>query len=526
MGVNLRFDNYSVQRGPVFRMGGPLVLNTSPKHMVPFFQLGGSGTEQLYIANDNGTVTSWAFGGIGLPSVEADVTLPGWSPASWPKAYTHTTINGVVYLNRSDRVPWFVATTGSVMGAFTAGNCGWDPTWRCEALRSTSGALVAINVTKGGTSYPTMVKTSDFMVFGSLPGSWTGTPSNSATENILPTLSEPLVDGWNLRDRMVLYSAHETWLMEPTLDNQVFSYRRIFQDAGVISQNCVWEWANKHYVFGNDDIWTHDGFQKESIATARVKSFIYNYLVRDQSSQFFVYQNTNLTEICFCYLSTDPFVAFPVGGTYGFNGCNRAAVYNYIQDTWYFYDLPYVTSAGLGLAADTTTWSDLSSTAWSSISYAWYTMVGSSTLATLTTGYPQASKSLTASVRSFENVNSPFVSGNVDITANGPCYGENLYVDLDQISPEIRGYKVVNSVYPIASFDANAAPMTFYFGAADYSNSPPPVYQGPMTFDGGSNYKLDFMTSGRFISFKILYSDYRDFDLSGFDFNLVVTGKR
>ncbi len=491
--------------------------------MMPFRQLTATGIAKLYIANDNGTVIEWAFGGIGLPSIETDRTIPAYIPSSWDRPYTHTIINDIVYLNRADRVPWYVATDGTTMAELPV----WDPTWRCESLRSTSGALVAINVTKGAATFPTMVKTSDFMTYGSTPASWTATPSNSATENILPTLSEPLIDGWNLRDRLVLYSAHETWLMEPTLDNQVFSYRRIFQDAGVLNQNCVVDYENKHYVFGYDDLWTHDGFQKKSLASSRVREFIYNYIVRGQSTQCFTFHNPILNEIAFCYLSTDPYCAFPVGGAYGFLGCNRACVYNYNHDTFYFYDLPYIRSVGEGLASVTPTYATMGSTTYATVGLPYFALTSSGTLTHLTCSPAQTvGTTLDPAVRSFEQVSSAFTNGPVDTNANPPIYIENRYVDLDKLSAEIRGYKVISAVYPQAHFDGEAAPITFYFGGSDYSNSPAPVYGTGMTFDGTANYKLDFMTSGRFLSFKMTYPDYRYFQMSGLDLDFVVTGKR
>ena len=49
--------------------------------------------------------------------------------------------------------------------------------------------------------------------------------------------------------------------------NDVFSsFNRVFDKTGLINTNCVVEVEGKHYCFGLDDIYTHDGTSKITIA--------------------------------------------------------------------------------------------------------------------------------------------------------------------------------------------------------------------------------------------------------------------
>lgn len=522
MGVNARFDSNGISRGPVFRTAGTLVSNVNPRYAVSFRQQTDTSLNELLVCNDDGTVTSWEPTGTGA-STETDVTASGWTPSSQvAQAYTSTLINDIVYVNRPDRIPWYMPTQGTQMTPLPV----WDPTWLCASLRSVSGQLVALNVTKAGTSYPTMVKTSAYMTYGSYPPSWTADPSNVASENIIADMPEALIDGCVLRDRMMLYTLNYTWIMEPTYDSNVFSYTRLFTNAGIINQNCAIEVNNAHYVFGNDDIWTHDGFQKSSVANKRVRNFIFQNLIRSQAWQFFVYHNPTVCEVGFCYVSGDAYCAFPVGGNYGYPGCNRSAVYNYRSDTWQFDDLPYVRGTAFGSSSTGVTYAGEGSATYSVLGGAYATQTDSSRLSLVTVGPSVSSPALNAAVRSFEKDSSVFTSGAIDDPATANTIIENQYLDMDQVANEIRGYKVISSVYPNARFEKTGSPLMFSFGSADYANSPPPSFSAPMSYDGNINYKLDYMTAGRYLSVNISYSGTTDFLLSGIDLDLTVTGKR
>lgn len=519
-GSNVRFTNNRIQRGPIFSNVGT-ISNSSPRYALSYKLLNAS--SQFLICNDDGTITNWQVGNVGSSPTETNISVTGYTPSTNTLPFTACLLNDVVYVNRSDRVPWYKTTTGSTFATLPV----WNSTWRCEALRSFQGALVALNVTKSGVQYPTMVKTSDFTTLDSTPGAWVGATTNSATENVLGDLNDPIVDGLALRDRFIIYALNETWVMEYRGDNLVYNYRRLFSNRGAINANCIAEYNNSHFVFGNDDIWTHDGYGNKSIAMGRTRDFIYNNLVRDQRNQFFVTNNPKQGEVMFCYLSTDPYCYFPIGGTIGYPGCNRAAVYNYIYDTWYFYDLPYVTSAAFGVTYSGTQYSELSSVSYDSMSGNFNSFFDGSRLYLMTLGKAVSGSfgSLSSKMRLFEASNVAQGAGIVDTVASAPVYLENKLMDLDEISKELRGYKVVNQMWPEATFATGAPAMSFTWGSSDQPNVQA-VYDHTMTFDGITYTKLDFNAPGKYLSLKMSYSGIQDFSLSGWDLDYQVFGHR
>lgn len=525
MAVNARFEDKRITRGPVFGTAGTLATNTAPRYAISYKQL--AGNTQFLLANLDGTINSWAAGSAGGASTETGVSLAGYTPSTYTEPYTATINNDVVYINRPDRVPWLKTKAAT---AFTALGGGWDATWRCKAFRSVAGVLVAINVTKGATAFPTMVKTSDFTVFDAAPGAWVAATTNSATENILADLQEPLIDGANLRQNMILYSNNETWLMQPRGDSLMFNYSRLFTNAGALSQNCVVEYNQEHYVFGNDDIWAHNGYSKRSIAAGSVRDFIFDNLVRADLSFAFVVHNPRLNEIMFCYPSKDSATVSSGFPYVSAQGCNRAAVYNYRAKTWYFYDLPYITSAALGVPFTGATYNDFSSISYASFpgSYASQDDGSLLTLMTASNGPLVTSHgTIGAAVRSMTLPKEAQASGVYDSAANAGVVIERSYLDMDQFGAHLSGYKVAKTMYPEGRFDPGAAAMTFQFASADYPSSPAPNYDtASMTFDGSANYQLDFRASGRYLSLKATYSGLPNFTLSGFDFAFDVIGRR
>lgn len=520
MATNVRFTNNRIQRGPVFNTVGTL-SNTSPSSCIAYKLLNDS--SQFLVLNKDGTITNWSASNPGTAPTEVNISPAGYTPAVSDLVFTGTILNNVVYVNRSDRVPWYKTTQGSVFAPLP----NWNSEWRCEALRSFQGTLVALNVTKSGIKYPTMVKTSDFSVFDSVPGAWVASTTNSATENILGDLQDPLLDGWPLRDRMILYARNETWSMEYRGDNLVFNYRRLFNNRGVINQNCVSEHNSIHYVFGNEDIWSHDGYTNKSIAMGRVRDFIFNNLVRTEAHRFFVVNNAKQGEVLFCYVSRDEYCRFPIGNNTGYPGCNRAAVYNYVYDTWYFYDLPYVNGAARGITYSGSNYGDMGNLTYDSVGGAYNTYFDGSQLylMTVSTGGTSSLGTSTSKVHVYEAANIVQGVGLLDSFATAPVLIENKLMDMDEISKELRGYKVVNQMWPECSFAVGAPSMTFSWGSSDAPNVAS-TYGTSMTFDGSVYSKLDFNSPGRYLSLRITYDGIQDFSLSGWDLDYQIFGHR
>jgi len=508
MAVNVRFEDGKVTSAPVWRAVAAPLTDTAPRFV--YVANKADSTTSVYIGYYNGLVSDWT------PTSESAVSPTGYTASPAEAQWSGTTLAGVVYMNREDRVPWALKPSDAKFSNVT----GWDAGWRAKLIRAYGSAICAFNITKSGIRYPTMVKTSDIVTNpGSLPLTWDATlTTNNATENLLTEMNGEIVEAQQLGNSLILYSNSETWQMSADGSRNVYSYRKLPFSAGAINTNCAVEVNNRHYVFGADDIWMHDGLSQESIADARVRKFIFRTLNAKKANRFFTSYDPSKRTISFNYVSGDAFVAF------NGNGCNRAAVYHLTSKTWTFDDLPLVFASGYAkVSLATQTWANVTAT-WATVGGSWQDLEDGFKRTSVYVG--ESGNGLTARVyaRDLYGTGSNLTSV-VDTVATRPGLLLRDGMDLDELDAELRGYKVVLAIYPQGRFDPDAMPVSFSFGVTDYPNVPP-VFSAPQTYDALENYKLDFTAAGRFLSMRMDYPDYKTMSLSGLDVDLDILGSR
>lgn len=512
-GLNVRFRNGKISSGPVYRKA--FALGTAdPRFSVAASPL--TGLDLLFTGYLNGKV--YKFNG-----TETDYTLIGYVPSSAEGTWTSTSLANVLYVNRSDRAPWYLrATDATFQNLGTgAGPTNWDSTHVCQLLRTCGGALVALNVTKGATNFPTMIKTSSIPLSGVIPTSWDiSLPNTLATENILAEMKGAITDATPLGAHLVIYGLQESWMMQADQSLQVYNYRKLPFQKGALNANCSVEIDGKHFVFGVDDIWMHDGNTEVSIVDKKNRDFIFGSINLSKKNRCFVLHNPQLKELQFNYISGDRGVYF-LGAP---DGCNRAATLNYADMTWTFDDQPLVfsgTNANLSISmtyATTTATYDTTGGSYLDQEDGFkrtpvYVGVASTpfTLATALYAYDLYGPGST-------------VAFPVDTRATAPRYLERDGIDLDSLEADLRGYKVVSTVWPQGRFGIGAPPLMITMGSSDYFNVAP-VFGAAQAYDGSTNYKLDYNMAGRYLSMRISYAGYVDMSLSGFDLDLKAQGK-
>lgn len=508
MAVNVRFHDGSIERGPIFKTAKTLT-NVSPRFVDA--DSSNTGFSSIIVGSLSGRVTSVQNGN------ETDLSTTGYVDANAEEPFTSCKLGDVYYVNRGDRVPWSLRVSDTIFQPLA----NWDSSWRAKLLRACGGALCAFGITKAGVSFPTMVKTSEFALADTVPSSWDETdPTTNATENILAEMKTPIVDAQNLGESMIIYGLNETWAMQADGSDSIWSYHKLFDNKGAINANCSIEVDKKHYVFGLHDVWMHDGISTKSICDKRVKRFIFNSIDMNRANRCFVSYNPLLNEVYFNYVSADAYTGFSPD-----DGCNRCAAYNISEDTWTFYDLPYVYGMAIANVDTTDTWDSLTNT-WASIGGTWLDEQDSLKRIPVFVGDDNAAAGLTRTLYVFDMVGaSSYSSLPVNITATKSWLLERSGIDLDEVGADLRGYKLLSSIYPQAHLDPDASPLLFTVGSSDYFNQNPSM-AGDQSYDGHSFYKLDYNMAGRWLLIKVHGSDYHYFNLTGFDLDLDVIGER
>ena len=505
---NVRFDEMSVTRSPVFRTIKSS-LGFDPRHVVGIVPTTG-GFSTVVMASDTFEIKEYVNGTV--HSRNGSISLLNSSLES----FTSTTLADVDYLNRVDRVPVYRVAGGTNFADLP----NWDSTWRAESLRAFGDFLLGIGITQGSTSYTQRVRWSNLALANSVPDSWDGSDTTkSAGFNDLVQLGSPLIDGIALGVNFILYSSDQVWLMEFVGGTFIFNFRKLFDGFGVVNQNCDEEVDRKHYVFDQDDIYMHDTHTKISICDQRVKDYIFGGMDTSKYDRCFVAHNHSVEEIMFCYVSRDDMAEFTNG-----DRCNRAAVFNYRTQTWSFMDLPNVSTSATANVASATSYANAIGS---------YQSAGG-TYNSQASGFDQhllfCAKSVSADGISSDNLygldfaDRSTLSFPIDAAANKAPYIERTGIDLDEQSP-LTGYKHITQFTPQASTKNSSKTFDFNFGASNLIEDAP-TYEPTVSFNSSIDHKINSRASGRYLSYKMTVTDTKDFNFTGFDADVHILGRR
>ncbi len=267
------------------------------------------------------------------------------------------TFAGIAILNNGVDVPQYWAGSGLAQN-LTA----WPATLRAKVVRPFRQFLLALHCTKGGTTYPHMVKWSHSASDpGSLPTSWDETdPTLDAGEYDLADDQTVIVDGLTLGDSFVVYKESAYYLVRSVGPPRIFEFYKLADNAGALGPNCVAAFPGGHVVLGQGDIWVHSGGPPRSILDRVMRRWLFSQLDENTYVRSFVAANPLQNEIWTCFVP------------YGYGAATLALIWNWKDNTFTVRELPGVAHADFGVVdtlaatawdSDTDTW-DVDSTIW------------------------------------------------------------------------------------------------------------------------------------------------------------------
>ena len=473
--------------------------------------------ETVFVADRDGTVRAYPEGELQI------VTPPAATLVDNEETWTSTQVAGISVLGRKDMVP-YARNLGSDATYKEMSDSNWPDNCTAAVMRSYNDFLIALNVTKGASTFPTMVKWSDIVPYGSAVAAidWDETSTtNSAGENVLGELKNPLKDGLTLGTQFILYSTDQVWIMEYTGSSLVFNFRRLFPTGGIINTNCVTEVEGKHFVFGTDDIYVHDGSTKKSIADGRVRRRIYKTLDINKINRCFVLHDSIANLIYCCYNSRQNEVNFPAT-----TFCNKAAIYNYRADTWSFMDTPNaVGGAEASVTLNKTSYPTVNDT-YQSYNTDYVSFETSSPKVPIMLGITDNVNGLTESrVYATDLPTVGVVNLPASVETFKPAYVERAGIDLDEIQATLRGYKTITSIFPQAEFEVTDGSFFWQLGATDLPGGAI-VYQTNYNYSPNTEYRIDSKVAGRYLAYRISTNNIENFRISGFDAEVIVKSRR
>jgi hypothetical protein len=507
-GINVRFDEGKVSRSPIFRN---IKDNIGYSPRFAYGIVPSNNFDSTLVVSDDWYLGEYSNGTVSNRSG----SITG---STDPRPYTGTSLANVTYINRPDHVPVYRGPAGTNFADLP----NWNSAWRCNSLRSFGDFLLGLNMSEGATSFPVRGRWSNITTANNVPDSWSEfDTTKSSGFNDLVQIKTEILDGAPLGSNFIIYSNDQVWLMEFVGGTFIFNFRQLFVDAGIMSQNCVVQIEGKHFCFGPFDIYVHDGTSKQSICDERTKDFIFGSLNNQAADVCFVHHNPTLNEVMFCYQSGDQYVAFPNA-----DRCNRAAVYNYRNDTWSFMDLPNV-SAGAVANVDSVATYATSTTTYALTGGTYYQQSDSFDKHSLMVGETLTADGLTSDkLYGLDLSDEGKIAFQLDTEATKPVLLERTGIDLDEAGLGANQYVVCTRIYPQADTVNTAdTTLTFQFGASDIPKSTP-AYSSSQVFDMATDHKIDSRAAGRYLSYKVSFTDNKDFELSKFDLEVTATGRR
>ena len=447
--------------------------------------------------------------------VSSEITKLATTYNALDNAWGGTVLNGLVILNNGADVPQ--AWDPFVLNALLDDLANWPTTWRTRSLKSFKYHLVSLATAKGSDVNPYRVNWSHPADPGTLPASWDITdPTKDAGEVTLAETDGFLVDQLQLGNVNVIYKEDTTHIMQHVGGIDIFGFRPLLQACGLLAPKGLLMFnpgtRDQHVVFGQTDIYVHDGATVSNILRGRMRDWLYNNLDASAYKTSFIAHNAGEQEIWICFPTT------------GATTPNVALIWNYRDNTTTVRDLPPNTvsmSSGQLLASEASptvadTWGTVQGS-WDEQNRPW----GFSAFA------PAGNRLLFGTTGAGRKVYAADLSPTFD-GAPIDAYVERIglaTIGQDRFGkPAYDGTtrKLVTEVYPRVTGDLGTV-VNIYVGTQDTEDKPI-EWHGPFPFRIGIDTKVEPQVSGMILSIRFAVVSNSTWTLSGYDLEIAGCG--
>lgn len=466
---NVRFTDGALEKvaGMTAQFGTPPIA--------PYFLLptqSNDGTKRLFLANLT-SIYSYLSGSF----TDVSRAVGGAYSASAKNAWTGGVLHGIPFLNDGTSVPqsWDVGTVKFIDMP------NWPSAYRCKALRAFKNYLIAMNILDGSTQYPHNILWSHPADPGSMPGTsgWDITaPTKDAGMAPISDTQGHIIDGLGLADAFVIYKETSTYLMQFIGAPNIFKFRPVLRESGILSRNCAAEVMGKHATLTTDDVVLFNGADAKSIISRKLRRNLFAAISVADYERSFVVALPTLREVWFC-------VSVVEG-----QPPSRAYIWNWQSNDWSVRDIPYAQSIVWGFAPDEAgdTW-DSDADIWDSDFESWsaFAMRGKTGLVAAT------------------NDTQIYTLG-IGQTVNGTAFTaiarhESFDFATKQSPEHGDAVKHISKLRPRILADAGTV-LYFRIGTQMHLNDNI-IWTSPMTFTVGTTQELCLGVNGRYISWEI-----------------------
>ncbi len=240
---------------------------------------------------------------------------------------------------------------------------GWTATETCRFIVPFKFHLFAFGIDGPAGQFLNQVKWSDAAAPGNVPATWQPAADNEAGDAVLADGGGILISAAPLRGGLACYKSDSTYICEYIGGQEIFSFRKIFSQAGALTRHSVVDIGGSHIVVSDGDVVLQDGSSIRSLVKNRRRRYLFGQLDQANYENLFAVFNRSRGEVWICFPEA--------GATY----CNRAMVYDIANDAWGDRELANIAYGTVGIVSDTTpdeTW-DADSQVWDDDPEPWNT---------------------------------------------------------------------------------------------------------------------------------------------------------
>jgi hypothetical protein len=405
-------------------------------------------------------------------------------------SWTSCLIGGIPILNNGVDAPqqWLLTGTCTAL-------TNWPANTTAQSIRTFKNSLIALNITKAGVNYPFMVKWSHPADPGSVPPTWdTADATKDAGESDLSDGYDKIVDGLTLRDSFMIYKETSVWRMDYVGGTFVYRFQKVLGASGALTKNCIAEIDGIHFVLSASDCVVHDGQTATSVLDKQTRRYLFQQIDPTYSNQCFVFVNRLYNEVFVCYPSA------------GNTTCNKAMVWNTVDKSISFRDMPNINHGASGAVDDT------SGNTYASTSLTYDTAINV---------YDANQSSLTRALSVVAADGQKLYLLDQGLTFAGSTISS--YIERQGLSlGDPEGMKLVTRIRP-RIYGTNGATVAVSVGSQvdPYGAI---TYNTPVNFTIGSSVSIDTLCSARYLALKFATGTATQWRLDSYDIEVEEVG--
>lgn len=480
-GNNIHFDNdrTSKVRGHQQVFGTPSV---APYWLLPFNTITTDywiypSLTKIYRAHTSGATTTHE---------DVTRTTGGDYAATADGGWNGGVLGGVAILNNGVDVPQMLGTAATDFAALS----NWLANTTTKVIRPFKRFLVALDTTESSTRYPFRVRWSHPAEGGTVPTTWDETDATKDAGYVdLSQTNGFVIDCLSLGDSNIIYKEDSVWSMTYEGGQNIFGFRQIFSDAGILGRDCVQSYDSQHFVVSEDDVYIHNGQTKQSVVDSVMRDELFNTIHPDYKTRTFVVAEREKNEMWICFPSTS-----------STGLCDKAFVWNWRNNSWSIRDLPNVSFISWGVVdtVSTTDWSE--SGEWDSDTESWDSPLKPSLLMA---GTDDTALYILGS-NQFDGTSFRAWVQKADMT-----FGTRQPKSVTKIRPHIDG----------------TGPVDIYVGCEMIPHQGT-TWKGPYTFTPGTHSEIGVRATGAYIGIRVESTDDKNWALENLEIHWKPQGNR